>query len=179
MNKEDRKDLVERLRERADSYRQSGPSAEHTAILLDESAAEIEGLRRELSDADEALPLAYTMGAEHSKGASSEELDRLRRELEEARRALEPLRSDRAYIIGHNDGWEAADEQRAWMQDKAWMDAVLMLVHYTEIAKRTWLVGHEEAAKQRDEWWKRCEALYNTKSAEDIAALSGAGEPSP
>ncbi|PDT47288.1 hypothetical protein CO661_13990 [Sinorhizobium fredii] len=40
-------DIVERLRERADSYRQSGPSAEHTAVLLEEAAIEIERLQRE------------------------------------------------------------------------------------------------------------------------------------
>jgi hypothetical protein len=48
-------DLIERLRERAESYRQSGPSAEHTAKLLDEAAialasdtATIAGLTKEI-----------------------------------------------------------------------------------------------------------------------------------
>jgi hypothetical protein len=33
--------LVERLEERAASYRQGGPSSEHTAALLDDAAATI------------------------------------------------------------------------------------------------------------------------------------------
>lgn len=51
-------DLVERLHERAESYRQSGPSAEHTAVMLEEAAsrisqqdAELERLRREVEEA--------------------------------------------------------------------------------------------------------------------------------
>ena len=35
-------DIIERLSDRAESYRQSGPSAEHTSALLDEARAEIE-----------------------------------------------------------------------------------------------------------------------------------------
>jgi hypothetical protein len=38
-------ELVRRARERADSYRQSGPSAEHTAKLLEEMALAIESLQ--------------------------------------------------------------------------------------------------------------------------------------
>lgn len=34
-------DLIERLHHRAESYRQSGPSAEHTAALLDEAATAV------------------------------------------------------------------------------------------------------------------------------------------
>jgi hypothetical protein len=41
-------DIVERLRDRADSYDQSGPSASHTADLLREAADEIERLRAAL-----------------------------------------------------------------------------------------------------------------------------------
>ena len=37
-------DLVERLRERATSYRTGGPSSEHTAVMLEEAADEIERL---------------------------------------------------------------------------------------------------------------------------------------
>lgn len=51
--------LPQRLRDRADSYRQSGPSAEHTAVLLDEAAdaleaarAEVDRQRRILSEVD-------------------------------------------------------------------------------------------------------------------------------
>lgn len=50
--------LVERLRERAASYRLGGPSSEHTASLLDEAAAallsaqeEAAGLREKLGEA--------------------------------------------------------------------------------------------------------------------------------
>jgi hypothetical protein len=36
--------LIERLRDRACSYRQGGPSSEHTAALLDEAAVALEAL---------------------------------------------------------------------------------------------------------------------------------------
>jgi hypothetical protein len=39
--------LPEELRERAESYRASGPSAEHTAALLERAADEIDRLRVE------------------------------------------------------------------------------------------------------------------------------------
>jgi hypothetical protein len=81
------------------------------------------------------------------------------------------------YLRGHSDAIKESVEERDWMTHKAWMDAVLMLVHYTENAKRTWLVGHQEAARQRDEWWDRCRALAATKSAQDIEA-SVAPQPS-
>lgn len=38
------RDIVERLRERAASYRMSGPSAEHTAALLDEAADKLSAI---------------------------------------------------------------------------------------------------------------------------------------
>lgn len=41
--------IVEILRDRAESYRQGGPSSEHTASILDEAASEIERLARDLS----------------------------------------------------------------------------------------------------------------------------------
>lgn len=37
-------DVIQRLHERAESYRQSGPSAAHTADLLDEAAGAISAL---------------------------------------------------------------------------------------------------------------------------------------
>jgi hypothetical protein len=37
-------ELVERLRERAESYRMGGPSSEHTAALLDDAATRLEAL---------------------------------------------------------------------------------------------------------------------------------------
>lgn len=43
--------IAERLRDRAESYRQSGPSAEHTAALLKEGALEIESLLGALVEA--------------------------------------------------------------------------------------------------------------------------------
>ena len=58
-------DLVERLHERAESYRQGGPSSEHTAVMLDEAAsrisqqdAELERLRREVEEARGAIAWA-------------------------------------------------------------------------------------------------------------------------
>lgn len=53
-------EIVTRLRERAESYRQSGPSSEHTAELLDEAADYIETdvhrLHQALEEID-ALPV--------------------------------------------------------------------------------------------------------------------------
>jgi hypothetical protein len=46
-------DLVERLRERATSYRAGGSSSEHTAVMLDEAAdriAQLEAALREFCD---------------------------------------------------------------------------------------------------------------------------------
>lgn len=74
------------------------------------------------------------------------------------------------YTDGYTQGLADAEQQHQWMQDKAWQDAVLMLVHYQTLAERTWLVGHEEAAAKLAEWWKRVKALAETKSVEEIAA---------
>lgn len=48
-------ELVERLRNRAESYRMGGPSSEHTAALLDEAAARIEALEAALAKIEWAL----------------------------------------------------------------------------------------------------------------------------
>lgn len=48
-------ELVERLRNRAESYRMGGPSSEHTAALLDEAAARIEALEADKARLREAL----------------------------------------------------------------------------------------------------------------------------
>jgi len=46
-------DIVARLRERAESYRQGGASSEHTALMLMEAADELERLRETgLADCD-------------------------------------------------------------------------------------------------------------------------------
>ena len=42
-------DIVERLRERAESYRMGGPSSEHTAAMLDEAATAIERMCAEIA----------------------------------------------------------------------------------------------------------------------------------
>lgn len=76
------------------------------------------------------------------------------------------------YSAGYSQGTIDACQQQQWMQDKAWQDAVLMLVHYSTLAERTWLVGHEEAARKLAEWWDHARALADTKTAEDIAALA-------
>ena len=44
-------DIVEQARNRAISYRECGPSAEHTAAMLDELAFQVERLRAELAAA--------------------------------------------------------------------------------------------------------------------------------
>ena len=48
-------DIEQRLRERATSYRQGGPSSEHTASILDEAADTIASLRSKLEEAEGAL----------------------------------------------------------------------------------------------------------------------------
>jgi len=48
-------DITKVLEERAVSYDQSGPSAQHTAELLRRAKAEIEGLRDELKSLTAAL----------------------------------------------------------------------------------------------------------------------------
>lgn len=62
-------ELVERLRERAESYRMGGPSSEHTAALLDDAAASIEALEAENAQLREALePFAREADGRKSKG---------------------------------------------------------------------------------------------------------------
>ena len=48
-------ELISRLRTRADQYRQSGPSAEHTASMLDEAAAALASAQAENERLREAL----------------------------------------------------------------------------------------------------------------------------
>jgi DNA-binding transcriptional regulator YdaS (Cro superfamily) len=74
------------------------------------------------------------------------------------------------YTVGYAQGQADATQLHQWMQDKAWQDTVLMLVHYQRLAERTWLVGHEEAAAKLAKWWRHARALSATKSVEDIAA---------
>lgn len=47
-------DVITRLHERAESYRQSGPSAAHTAELLDEAAGTIAALIQAATESHEA-----------------------------------------------------------------------------------------------------------------------------
>jgi hypothetical protein len=74
------------------------------------------------------------------------------------------------YTQGYAQGQADAAQLHQWMQDKAWQDTVLMLVHYQTLAERTWLVGHEAATEKLAEWWRHARALSETKSVEDIAA---------
>lgn len=75
------------------------------------------------------------------------------------------------YTQGYAQGQADADQLQQWMQDKAWQDTVLMLVHYQTLAERTWLVGHEEAAERLKQAWAHARALSETKSAGDIGRL--------
>ena len=50
-------DIVEKLRERAMSYRAGGPSSEHTAVMLVQAADEIERLRMAREDAQKCCQL--------------------------------------------------------------------------------------------------------------------------
>lgn len=53
--------LIERLQERAEGYRQSGPSAEHTATLLSEAAAALTAALAVEQDMSTAEPVSVTV----------------------------------------------------------------------------------------------------------------------
>jgi predicted trehalose synthase len=75
-------DIVERLRERATSYRAGGPSSEHTATILEEAAAEIERLNRELDDVWDALAIQREDNASFGDAFKrmTSEIERLKKE---------------------------------------------------------------------------------------------------
>lgn len=92
--------LVERLRERAESYRMGGPSSEHTAALLDEAATALAAKDAELAAKEEARAEQWRLRRE--AGGSRDvaraacdtmriERDEARAQLAEARKALEPF----------------------------------------------------------------------------------------
>lgn len=88
-------DIEQRLRERATSYRQGGPSSEHTASILDEAADTIASLRSKLEEAEGALePFAEAGKAMLLTGGKNPKLSghRLAEHLECARRTLSALR---------------------------------------------------------------------------------------
>lgn len=76
--------LVERLRDRAESYRMGGPSSEHTAAILDEAATALASER-----------------AAHTE---------TKREMEEALNALEPF----AAVAEHDIGEDETDDDIFW-----------------------------------------------------------------
>ena len=51
----DHSDLIERLQDRAASYRLGGPSSEHTALLLDQAASALSSQSLSLSEAREEI----------------------------------------------------------------------------------------------------------------------------
>jgi hypothetical protein len=60
MDKAELDRLEKELRERATSYRQGGPSSEHTAAMLDQAADELASLRASLEEAVRVLePFTY------------------------------------------------------------------------------------------------------------------------
>ena len=92
--------LVERLRDRAESYRMGGPSSEHTAAILDEAATALEAQAAELAAKEEARAEQWRQRRE--AGGSRDvaraacdtmriERDDARAALAEARKALEPF----------------------------------------------------------------------------------------
>lgn len=69
----------------------------------------------------------------------------------------------------YSDGTAAGYADGRWFHDKAWMDAVCMLVHYSTFdARRT----PEDTERNRLHWWDQCKKLAATRNADDIAALS-------
>ena len=78
-----------------------------------------------------------------------------------------------AYAEGQKD----AQRDHAWMHDKAWQDAVLMLVYYTDLDKRVALVTRAEVESKRASAWEYCLSLSRTRTAEDIDSLSPAATP--
>jgi 5'-deoxynucleotidase YfbR-like HD superfamily hydrolase len=57
-------DLIERLSERAVSYRMGGPSSEHTALILEEAAARIKELEAQLAEANTRIDKLVQAGNE-------------------------------------------------------------------------------------------------------------------
>ena len=79
-------DIVERLRERATSYRTGGPSSEHTATMQT-PAAEIERLNRELDDVWNSLSIQREDNA-----SFGDAFKRMTAEIERLRAALKDIR---------------------------------------------------------------------------------------
>lgn len=90
----------------------------------------------------------------------------------------EGLRRDGAPDVriaqAYSDGQRDALADAKWNHDKAWQDALLMLVHYTDLDKRDARVTRMQAEKGRAEAWDHCLKLSATKSADDIAELKSA-----
>lgn len=99
-------DMVERLRERAESYREGGPSSEHTAAMLDEAAREIEALRARLSQAGaggvDAVALALEPKCRAFTGGANQLAMNVARELAEV-----AVASLTAPTQGEPAGWAA------------------------------------------------------------------------
>ena len=76
--------LVDRLRERAESYRMGGPSSEHTAALLDEAATALTTERAAHAETRRALDALDRM----SRGVDWCDQDEQARRWSAARRAL-------------------------------------------------------------------------------------------
>lgn len=104
--------LVERLRERAESYRMGGPSSEHTAALLDEAATALASERAAHAETKRALD-GVIEACNHTEAQAlglAVDLKTTEAALAETRKALDAL--DR---MSRGVDWCDQDEQaRRW-----------------------------------------------------------------
>ncbi len=133
------------VREAAQAVLDATPHAETCELRLDF------GPRTNLCSCDHATRAMIAFAALDSRAGDAGEEDR--------------------YTKGYAQGQADAAQLHQWMQDKAWQDTVLMLVHYQTLADRTWLVGQEEAAERLKQAWAHARALSETKLAGDISRL--------
>lgn len=83
-----------------------------------------------------------------------------------------------AMAQAYSDGQRDALADREWLQDKAWADAVMMLVHYQGAAALPHLVGHDRAVEGLERAWADARRLAATRTAGDIRALNATDDAS-
>jgi hypothetical protein len=118
-------DLIERLRERAESYRAGGPSSEHTASLLDEAAEKIDKLMS-----------AYVDGYDSAKSEYKEYLQKEYDEHEQTKAVLSQEREAREKAQLHMSAWEDSariNKARAEAAEASLAEAKRLLKPFADI----------------------------------------------
>ena len=105
----DTDDLVGRADARAESYRQGGPSSEHTAALLDELAAALRASRAERDEARDLLA-AWSKQNKHAQDAAEARETALKARVAVLETALEPFDLLAAYLQEHAPAASDNDE---------------------------------------------------------------------